>query len=397
MNYSSNNATANTQSLASPYRLDSTGQNSDTFYILLDLFTEKVLKLGREWLGEIIINYRHSAHFLQNKFQQSADENLLDLLIVGVLWNEYKGQWGKNIKLGAVLLNKLYQLRKLPILKKISDNARGHLGHYLLNNQPNQNVPLNFKNLQRLTWWLSSTNEFNEEVLRINTWNKFVATHSEVNQQAIFHKLIEFAKWFQTEASMALHDYTRNVEPFLKNHCNSYRKKEDYFFTGRSEVEYHLNMLGAAIMNKNMRNDFLETCCQILLLPACMAKNKKCRATETQNGYTCTHCSPDCNVSIVTKSMRLEGIQTIIAYHSIDFSKTLKNWAKQKHTGLIGTACTLNLLSGGFEMKRLHIPGQCVFLDYCGCKKHWNQNGVPTNINIQQIKKVVRKPFLNAI
>ena len=376
-------------SLTSPYQLNSPGQDSDAFYILLDLFTEKVLKKGREWFGETIEQYRHSIFFLKTELKQTSEENLLDLLILGVLWNEYKGRWSNHIKLNAVFLNQLYRLRKISALKNFSDNLRGKLGHILLNNPADLNTKLTHRNLQRLTLWLSSTNEFNEEVLQIKLWTGFLGTLSEVARQAIFQKLIDFANWFKSESSIVFKKYTKNVEPFLQNHTQSYKRKEDYFFTGRSEVEYHLNMVGAAIMNRNMRHKFLETCNQILLLPACMAKNKKCQAKETLNGFTCSHCSPNCKVSIVTKEMELEGVQTFLAYHSTGFSKTLKEWANQSHTGLIGTACTLNLLTGGFEMKRLNIPAQCVFLDYCGCKKHWDPQGIPTSINIHQLKKVV--------
>jgi hypothetical protein len=43
-------------------------------------------------------------------------------------------------------------------------------------------------------------------------------------------------------------------------------------------------------------------------------------------------------------------------------------------------------------MKRLNISSQCVFLDYCGCKKHWDTDGFATSLNIAQLKRIVQKP-----
>jgi uncharacterized protein len=40
-------------------------------------------------------------------------------------------------------------------------------------------------------------------------------------------------------------------------------------------------------------------------------------------------------------------------------------------------------------MKRLNIASQCVFLDYCGCKKHWDNDGTPTTLNLQQLLDII--------
>jgi hypothetical protein len=67
----------------------------------------------------------------------------------------------------------------------------------------------------------------------------------------------------------------------------------------------------------------------------------------------------------------------------------LAHWANQKDTALVGVACVLNLLTGGYEMKRLNIQSQCVFLDYCSCKNHWDKKGVPTSMNINRLKQIL--------
>lgn len=89
--------------------------------------------------------------------------------------------------------------------------------------------------------------------------------------------------------------------------------------------------------------------------------------------------------------MRKIGVETVLIKHATDFSKWLKPWANQSQTGLIGTACVLNLLGGGYEMKQMGIPSQCVYLNYSGCKKHWNKTGVPTEINIDRVSKLLSR------
>lgn len=49
--------------------------------------------------------------------------------------------------------------------------------------------------------------------------------------------------------------------------------------------------------------------------------------------------------------------------------------------GIIGVVCVTNLISGGFKAKSLGFVPQCVFLDYCGCRAHWHESGIITEIN----------------
>ena len=62
--------------------------------------------------------------------------------------------------------------------------------------------------------------------------------------------------------------------------------------------------------------------------------------------------------------------------------------SENKNTGYIEVACVLNLLEGGYAMKNLELPAQCVFLDYCGCINHWHPLGTPTNLNRKHLKNI---------
>ncbi|HEY1406364.1 MAG TPA: DUF116 domain-containing protein, partial [Spirochaetota bacterium] len=84
------------------------------------------------------------------------------------------------------------------------------------------------------------------------------------------------------------------------------------------------------------------------------------------------------------------GATIYLIPHSSDFSRFLIKWKNNQETGLVGVACVLNLLTGGYEMKRLGIVSQCVFLDFSGCRKHWDREGFPTELNINRLITILR-------
>jgi hypothetical protein len=57
--------------------------------------------------------------------------------------------------------------------------------------------------------------------------------------------------------------------------------------------------------------------------------------------------------------------------------------------GIVGIACVSNLVAGGWKAKALGMPPQCVLLDHCGCRKHWHEKGISTDINMKQLRHVL--------
>lgn len=374
---------------ATPYQLKGQLPTSDSFYALLDLFAEKVTDKGFLHFSSIIKRYRASLAYLNNNLKQSTSETLLDLLMLAVLWNEYQGCSGRNIQLKDKTLSLLFAWRtKFPEQKERLDRLRGRLAQKWID-RPSEETEISQSNVKMLTTWLSATNEYNQEVLRFKSWIQFLENIPEAEVKDFLIALCYYGDWFRIEAKQALGPYTYGVNSFLKNHREKYFKQENFFFTGKKEVEYHLNMVGAAIMNRSMQAEFDETEHKVLLLPACMKKNKDCQAVDIMNGTVCRHCDPECNISKASTEMLSQGVHTFIVKHSSGFSSYLKQWEGQNKVGLIGTACTLNLLQGGLEMKKLNIPAQCIFLEYSGCQKHWTSQGIPTNINRNRLKSMV--------
>jgi Uncharacterized conserved protein len=82
---------------------------------------------------------------------------------------------------------------------------------------------------------------------------------------------------------------------------------------------------------------------------------------------------------------------TIVPHESTISSREKEAGLLEKDIGAVGVACVLNLISGGLMLKGLGIPAQCVILDYCGCKNHWHDQGIPTDINMEQLKQMVKE------
>lgn len=370
----------------SPYNLKRFNNNSDTFYQQLEVFTGCVIKNGK-------LIFFNKGEFVFSKCpeeNESEEDVLLDILITGILWNEYKSLLTQSNSLKIQFLKFLFTLRKrTTYLKPGVDKIRGSLISRWIKEDYSGSFKPSVANLNKLTEILYSTGEYEEESKRITKLCGSIEKLENEKQDIFFEKISAFSFWFKTSSISNLGFYTENVNLFLKTHSEKYKNREDYFFCGKKEVEYHLNMVGASIMNQNLKEDFIRTENKILMLPTCMCKNDKCKAEYNGDALKCAHCTPDCNVHIISVDMKKEGIETILIKHSSDLKETIKPWANQNKTGLIGTACILNLLQGGFGMKRLSIPTQCVFLDYCGCKNHWNKKGIPTNINTNRVAQLV--------
>lgn len=364
------------------------GTENTRLALQMDRFANLVCEEGIYRFHNTLLSFSTYQKQNSESIRFSREENILDLVMLGVLWNTYKQYSGnKSIGIKKPVFMLLFKLRTHTVRHKESlDVFRGWLGKKWLLPASKSHNEITFRKLKRLNQWLESCCEFQGETARISCWIQFLSTRDKKEIKDLLPEISWFGQWFQNEAKKAFGLYTQNVLPFIKLKHASYLGREDYFFTGRSEAEYHLNLLAAEIMNRNMRQQFIQTKKKILLLPSCMVRGNECIATVQVGGKICSHCTPNCHISKSTRSMLEIGIETRIVDHATGFRASLKQWAHQQETGLIGTACLLNLISGGMEMKKLNIPAQCVFLDYCGCKKHWTSRGVPTNINLEQVK-----------
>jgi uncharacterized protein len=382
------------------YSLTGNQNDSSGFYSELSLFTDLIIRDLNPETEKYLTDFCHFVD--ENKVEKlrSRNEYLVELLMIGVYWNNYSGNAVKTGSLSKKLLKVLYkQRKKFPKHKPEIDKVRGFLAYsFLRKNNQKRCGTLTSKMLNQLLNWLSATGEFNEEVLRLNTWAAFLNTKNAAYTENLIKNSMLFADYFSLKGMEVLGEYTQHIGDFHQTILPSYKYREDYFLASRRENEYFLNMFAAEVLNRGLKKGFTETKKKVLLLPTCMrsAPATGCKAISDGKELVCAACCAECNIGKVSSEMKKQGITSYLIPHSSEFSKFLVKWKNSSDTSLIGVACVLNLITGGYEMKRLNISSQCVFLDYCGCKKHWDTDGIATSLDVTQLKKIVQKPKVSS-
>ncbi len=377
----------------SPYNLtlntdETEGVLTNKFYDNLEFFTGYIINIWSQKF-DTIINEFESYIALNNNKQYSKNEYLMEILMAGVFFTNRKKYLSYDAINYRQIFSKLYDLRKkLPKHKSKADAIRGKLAQKILLKEHNINIDIE-QRLRFLLAWLDCSKEYTQETERLKLWNSFLLKKNTQYVELFWENALSFANWFIHESKIQLSVYTKDWETFISETKNIYINREDNIFCTRTENEYHLNMVAAQIMNQSLQKAFIKTKQKVLLLPTCMAKNINCKALQNNSSLTCNQCTTNCNVNIITKLMAKKGIKTVLIAHSTNFSEYLVPWQNQSETALIGVACVLNLLTGGYEMQKLNIPSQCVFLNTCGCKKHW-LSGINANINVKQIEKILK-------
>lgn len=373
------------------YHLASTGQER-LFYNDLSLFTSQYLQCRSAYSLLDVEDFINFVRGTSSNALKTFDEYYLEYLTMGTLINIYASNAMSSGGVNIAVLKGLYKYRNsIAALKPLIDKLRGILSTLVLKNKIILVKIDSAHRFKHFLKWLEATGEFSEEALRLWVWHKYMKSLNPEKSAALLDNASQTARGFEAQAKNKLGLFTRNVETFRTNMLSEHRFKENYIFCGRHEVEYHLNMFGAEILNRSLKKGFNATSKKVILFPTCMSMplGGKCKAILKDGKLTCTGCSPNCTINIKRKEYAVYNIDVVLIPHSSEFTKYLKYWKDQDTTGLIGIACVLNLLKGGYEMQKLNIPSQCVFLDYCGCKKHWHKEGIPTNINNNQLKTVL--------
>jgi hypothetical protein len=355
------------------------------------LFTEKALSL----VGTEIDAFRK---FRQIGIIRTDEEYITELLSFGVLLHTY-GTYSEKVKFAPFALGKsLADIRKKnKTLKPAIDIIRGVITSAFLlpggiNAKNSTDNPESIcKNagidiFDKLFRWLAATGEYREMTLRYNEWREFLTIYNEEDFNEIAGKISKLAALFIKESEKALGKYTEGVDIFRKESALNYKWREDRIQCMSSREIYHLNMLGAELMNRAFRADFLNTEVKAILLPGCMRTPSEtgCKAKAVPEGFICTGCTKECGVN----KIRIKGRDGLFETYIIPHSSNLALWAPSEgktRRGVIAVACATSLIEGGLELKRYGVPAQCILLNFSGCKKHWHYNGISTCFNIKEL------------
>lgn len=373
----------------------SSAKETSDFYEDLEIITEVISHQASKLFQSEVDQF--TCFVLQNSIEslKNNQEYELELMMCGLYIKNYLGHSSATAAWKIRLMSGLFDARsKYPSQKKRIDSLRGKLGQALLSRKTAYRLkPIDLKDFSQLLNWLYATGEYSHQVKRLRNWEKFLKTLQEDEVKAFLEKCEHFSRFFESYASMLLSRYTYKVNDFRNLAEKTYRKREDYFLATKPESEYHLNMVGAAIMNKALKKRFEKAENKIFVAPACMRSfgPSHCQGVPQDGATRCISCNSLCKLGQTARMLNEMNVATFVVPHSSEFSKFLQKWKNQNHTAIIATACVLNLMEGGYEVSRLNIPSQCLYLDYSACKNHWDSKGIPTTVNPEQLKKLATR------
>lgn len=364
--------------------------NSNEYYNEIQQISNKTLKKGLRG-SEIYLN-NFMTFIAENKIEnlRSKEEYFIELLLIGIFIGEYKDNaraFKNNSNKIFLILN---NMRKKELLKDFIDNIRGKLISKILIKKMHVLEEITIEDFKLLIRWLDASGDFKDEVIRLNGWKAFLETKDTVYSSEILMFCCNFSEYFYAQCKDPLMKYTKNVKIYLKEYKEKHNNKEDIIYCGKGEIQYFFNMVSAEIMNQVYKEKFLNSSDKLIFVPACMRQiENECLSKKGNKGYECIGCSPHCNVNILRKIGQTHNVKIYIIPHDTLLSNLESE--ENNSTGIIGVACVLNLVSGGWKAIRLGFIPQCVVLDYVGCSHHWLDNGLMTQINIDKLKICLNK------
>jgi hypothetical protein len=375
------------------YSIKSVNKNSEDYYREVRTLTDEVLNQAENTLKPVTVKFIDYLRTYKLEEIREIEEYILELISFGILWRSYANKALKVKNAPFITLARMSEWRKKhQKVKPLIDFARGILFTlYLLPDVKDERAAIpKLEQIDQVCKWFEATGEFREQALRFIRWRAFWGNESPEDLYKTFYIIEEFTNWFEKRSVEVLGKYTENVENFLKQSKRFYQWREDRISCTRSRLEYHLNMVGAELMNRAFRKEYKSTEAKVVLVPGCMRGRlpEECEARRVKEGLICEGCLPGCHVNRLREMGKKHSFDVYIIPHASDLSL----WGPKKDQpvrGVVASACVTTLVEGGWELKRYDVPAQCVLLDYCGCRKHWHRDGITTELNIRELKRIL--------
>jgi len=334
------------------YSLRNEQGRSDEYYRDIAAFADVALHEAEVCAGPLVTEFRSFLQATGREEPRTRAEYALELLALGVLSRVYGP--------------------RLP-----------HLGR-------GEHGALTLAQLDELLDRLAAADAFEQEVTRLRAWRDFWASRPAT--AAELHSVRDLGTWFEGAGLSALGRYTPNVERFLAETHPRYRGRHDQVLCGRRRVEYHLNMAGVEILNRAFRPAFRATTRKLVLVPPCMRAQpeESCRATQSEFGAQCAACTPGCRIHQLTKLGEKHGFAVRMLPDELRvLSAGTTHGLGDAQAGVVGVACALTDIHGGWELRALGVPAQGLLLDYCGCPWHWHPAGIRTDTSFDELLRIL--------
>lgn len=232
----------------------------------------------------------------------------------------------------------------------------------------------NFSSLKEIIDYLEYIGDFNDQLPYLRKW-----------ENIDFSKYLILGEWFCENAYKYLSTYTLEFDNYLEKYEDKPKSNEEKIFFNSPKELYYLNMLASEIMGRISRGDYESRKRKAIVLPTCMKINQKnCQAIEKRLGEVCMQCNPDCEIAKINNAYDCEVY--LVSHKSSAFQNaTVKD---KEELAIIGVACPLNLISGGWKALTLGMPPQCVLLEKVACARHWLREDIPSSISKTRLKKI---------
>lgn len=232
-----------------------------------------------------------------------------------------------------------------------------------------------FSSLEQIIDYLEYICDFNDQLPYLRKW-----------ENVDFSTYLVLREWFCKNAQKYLSSYTFNLNDYLKKYEDIPKSKQEEIFFNSPKELYYLNMLCSEIMGRIFRPDYESRKRKAIVLPTCMKIDQKhCQAVEKRLGEVCTACNPECEIAKINNEYDCEIY--LVSHKSSAFQNATDE--DKKDLAIVGVACPLNLISGGWNAATLGMPPQCVLLDKVACSRHWLKEDVPSSINKKELKKIL--------
>jgi len=359
-------------------------ENSTEYYKEIKAFAETwSAKVIRE-VVDPIAKFREYRR-LRGESDRTDAEYAFELLALGVLLREHCGEAAKLPSWSIFALERLVTAQgRWPRWENLIKSLRGWVGWSA---KRSGKADLSGGAINRLVVWLRAYGE-DGRARRLTQWQDYLESMGAHATQELTSLCLTLAEDFANASKVALGKYTEGVDHFLTDTAPRYKRRYDAGFVSRTRLEYHLGMLGTEILNCTYRQRFLSTHHKIVILPPCMRAQPDaiCKAVATPFGAKCQFCTPTCRVHQITKLGEKTGFE---AFMIPDELRVFEAGDKKVSFGVVGVSCALTNWGGGWDTDVLGIPAQGVLLDYVGCKYHWDEQGIPTDTNINKLLEVL--------
>jgi hypothetical protein len=319
--------------------------------------------------------------------RRSYEEYLIEALMIGVLWRARGHE--ATAKVHDEFLHQLVTERRAGRGRR-RDGSNSALLLMDAPFVPGQLAPTT-RDFACLLKWLLASGEYDDEFGRLEGWQEFLGT--QVTPDATLRQLVAFAVRFEAVSECALGVFTAHVDRFLRHTLPLRGPREDTVQCSRRRVEYHFNMVGAEILNRAWRDDFLACQRHVVVLPGCARQrpDAECAARRSDTELRCTGCAAGCTVANATRVAAHADAEALAVLHGSDFGRFLRSPALSGGSvGIVGVACVPGLVGAGWRARAQGLPAQCVLLESSGCA-HWRTTAVPTALDLGELTRILTR------